>query len=98
MRFKVITGQSSLPRSVRDRWPRTVPWSFVEQFREQAESNHCGQTLEVLDSRGGLGPDEMWLAFHGQGLSKFRWTIPFPGEEACGEWLIEKMREIGDIE
>jgi len=94
-RFPVIVGQSGVPRSVRDGWPRSVPWSFAEKFRDQAEANH-DQTLEVLASRGGLGPDEMWLAAHGQGLFRHRQTIAPPSEEACGEWLIDEMRKLGE--
>lgn len=94
-RFPVIVGQSRLPRSVRDQWPRSVPWSFIEKFREQVEANH-DQTLEQLAQRGGLAPDEMWLAAHGQGLFKHRQTIVQPSEEACGEWLIDEMRKLGE--
>lgn len=92
-RFPVIRGQSNVPRAVRDRWPRDVPWTFVETFRAQAEHNH-DQTLEVIARRGGLGPDEMWLAAHGQPLSRFRQNVEPPNEEACGEWLIAEMAKI----
>jgi hypothetical protein len=95
-RFPVITGQSGVPREVHTRWPRSVPWAFVETFREQAEDNH-DQTLERLAERGGLAPNEMWLAAHGQQLSKFRQTLSPPSEEACGEWLINVMRKLGEI-
>jgi hypothetical protein len=40
-------------------FPRSVPWSFVAPHAEQAERNHCGQTLERLAERGGLDPSEM---------------------------------------
>jgi hypothetical protein len=94
-RFPIIVGQSSLPREIRERWPRSVPWSFVEKFRERAESNHS-QTLETLARRGGLGPDEMWLAAHDQPLSRYRQIIEPPSEEACGEWLITEMAKLGE--
>ncbi len=94
-RFPVIVGQSRLPRAVRARWPRSVPWTFAETFREQAKTNH-DQTLEELANRGGLGPDEMWLAAHSQPLSRFRQTMPPPSEEACGEWLIAEMAKLGE--
>ena len=94
-RFRVL-HQSVLPRPIRDRWPRSVPWSFAETFREQAEDNH-NQTLERLHERGGLAPEEVWLAAHGQPLSPRRQTMPVPTEEACGEWLIAEMRRIGDL-
>lgn len=94
-RFPVICGQSRLPRDVRDRWPRSVPWSFAETFREQAKKNH-DQTLERLAERGGLAPEEMWCAAHRQGLFEHRQTIPQPSEQECGEWLIAEMVRIGD--
>jgi len=94
-RFPVIRGQTRLPREVAATWPRSVPWSFVEKFRERAEDNHS-QTLEVLASRGGLGPDEMWLAAHDQPLSRFRQNVEPPSEQACGEWLIAEMRKLGE--
>lgn len=95
-RFRVIVDQSRLTQEARARWPRSVPWSFAETFREQAEYNHS-QTLERLNERGGLAPDEMWLAAHGQPLSRFRQNVEPPGEEACGEWLIEEMRKLGEV-
>lgn len=94
-RFPVITGQSNVSREVRARWPRDVPWSFAETFREQAECNHS-QTLERLAERGGLAPDEMWLAAHKQPLSRFRQNVEPPSEEACGEWLIAEMAKLGE--
>ncbi len=86
-RFPVIVGQSRLPREVLAAWPRSVPWSFAETFRDQAQSNHQ-QTLERLAERGGLAPDEMWLAAHGHNL---RVRID---QEYAGEWLIAEMRKI----
>lgn len=94
-RFRVLRGQSRLPQAVRDAWPESVPWSFAETFREQAKQNH-DQTLERLNERGGLCPAEIWCAAHGQGLFAHRQTVAVPDERSCGEWLIAKMREIGD--
>lgn len=88
-RFPIIRGQSRLAQAIRDTWPRTVPWSFVEQFRAQAERNH-DQTLERLAERGGLAPDELWLAAHGKSL------FPMPDEKTCGEWLVTEMKKLGE--
>jgi len=63
--------------------PRSVPWDLVEKFREQAELNH-GQTLELLAARGGLAPEELWLAAHGHRL--FRVEI---NEQQTIDWLYE---------
>ena len=84
-----------MPQAIRDRWPRSVPWSFVEPLRERAMQNH-DQTLERLAERGGLCPTELWLAAHDQPLSKFRQVIPAPPEEVCGEWLIAEMAKLGE--
>lgn len=81
--FRVLRGQSRVPREERDLWPATLPWSLVEPWRAQAERNHS-QTLEVLDSRGGLAPEELWAAAHGLGLrDMLRKTTAI----AAGAWL-----------
>jgi hypothetical protein len=84
-RFRVLRGQSRAPQAERDRWPESLPWSLVEPWREQAEMNHS-QTLEVLHSRGGLAPEELWLAAHGHGLRSA--DLKRITESAAGEWLI----------
>jgi len=94
-RFPIITGQSYLKPEIRERWPQSVPWSFVEPFRRRIEHNHS-QTLEEIASRGGLGPDELWLAAHDQPLSRSRQTVEPPTEQACGNWLIVAMAAIGE--
>lgn len=88
--FSLRTGR--VPSEERETWPRSVPWSFVEVFREQAERNH-GQTLERLAERGGLAPDEMWHAAHGHRLLQVKVDV-----HEAGQWLIEEMRRIGDIQ
>ncbi len=94
-RFPVITGQSRVPREIRVRWPRDVPWTFIEKFRAQIESNH-DQKLERIAQRGGLAPEEIWLAAHAQSLSHFRQTVAPPSEQECGEWLIAEMAKLGE--
>lgn len=81
-RFPVLNQQNCRP-SERKTMPRDVPWEFVERFREQAEENH-GQTLERLAERGGLTPEEMWLAAHGHRL--FRLKLD---EQSAIDWLYE---------
>jgi hypothetical protein len=39
--------------------PQFVNWDIVADHRRQAERNH-GQSLETLNSRGGLSPDELY--------------------------------------
>lgn len=62
-RFRVLRGQSRVPRAERDAWPESLPWSLVDPWRAQAERNHY-QTLERLNERGGLSPRELWIAAH----------------------------------
>jgi len=38
--------------------PRTVPWAFIEQYRDGCLRNH-DQTPERLAQRGGLSPAEI---------------------------------------
>lgn len=64
--------------------PRSVPWKFVERFRRQAEENH-DQTLERLAERGGLSPEEMWYAAHGQRL---RVRVD---AEVAAQWLVKAI-------
>lgn len=85
-RFPVLNQQSCRP-SERKTMPRSVSWAFVEKFREQAQANH-DQTLERLAERGGLAPEEMWLAAHGHGL--FRVKID---EQVAIDWLYEASGE-----
>ena len=81
--FRVLRGQSRIPRAERDAWPESLPWSLVEPWRAQAEQNH-GQTLERLNERGGLAPVELWCAAHGLRLRHIRDTT----ESAAGQWLV----------
>lgn len=36
-----------------------IPWGVLIPHEKQAMRNHCGQTLEQLAKRGGLGWDEI---------------------------------------
>jgi len=95
-RFPIITDQSRQPREVRDTWPRSVPWSFVEPACKQAHRNH-DQSLEELARRGGLAPSELWAVVHGFGWFEAKRSGTLPDERECGEWLIAEMKRIGDI-
>lgn len=87
-RFRVLRGQSSLPYEERCVWPATIPWSMVEPWRVQAELNHS-QTLERLNERGGLAPEELWCAAHGLGLRHIRDI----DERRAGEWLVKQATD-----
>jgi hypothetical protein len=85
-RFPVLNQQSCRPRD-RKTMPRSVPWEFVERFRTQAKENH-DQSLETLAARGGLAPEEMWLAAHGHRP----FSVKVDEQEAI-DWL---YREVGE--
>lgn len=42
--------------------PGSVPWAMIAPHEKRAMSNHGGQSLKVLDRRGGLSPLEMVAA------------------------------------
>ncbi len=90
-RFPVL-NQQSCKRELRKTMPVSVPWDFVEKFRVRAGLNH-GQSLEVLASRGGLSPEEMWLAAHDYGL--FKVNID---EQSAIDWLYNESGEPRSIE
>lgn len=69
--------------------PRSVPWAFAETFRVQAFENH-EQTLERLAERGGLAPEEMYLAAHG--LKLFHHGLDEKTlEDTAIAWLYEEL-------
>lgn len=91
--FPVLRGQSDLPRRVRERWPREIPWRLVDAWRAQAYQNH-DQTLDRLAERGGLAPEELWAIAHGvQWRTRGRDLPPAITEESAGEWLIALVAE-----
>jgi hypothetical protein len=61
-KFKVLAGYGDKRGG-----PSHIPWSEVEKFRAQAQTNH-GQTLERLNERGGLSVVEIHLARLGRRL------------------------------
>lgn len=70
-----------LKQGTRAEMPKSIPWIFIEQFRDQAFKNH-GQTLERLAERGGLAPEEIYRIAHGYGcFAKI-------DEAKAIEWLI----------
>lgn len=85
--FPVLNHQNRRPSEMKA-MPRSVPWTFAEQFREQAEYNH-GQTLERLAERGGLSPEEMYVAAHKLKPAAYRdQTL----EDTAIAWLNEELK------
>lgn len=89
-RFPVLNQQDCRPQ-LRKTMPRSIPWAFAETFREQAYENHS-QTLERLAERGGLSPEEIWMAANAKSLRMWREV----DEQASIDWLYAKLAEIGD--
>ena len=62
MRVKIhrysMSGESWFPREIE------VPEERAAAFREQAQRNHS-QTIERLNERGGLSPEEIYWVWHG---------------------------------
>ena len=66
---------------------KEIPWDFIAPHDAQAQSNHGGQTLERLASRGGLAASEALDILEGR-----HWG----SSAACVEnehYLIGKVRE-----
>lgn len=85
-RFPVIHDNRFDPKSLKV--PRSVPWEFVEAFRSYAESNHA-QTLEVLASRGGMTPVEIFAAAHCMSV-RYILSGTIDKMEAA-EWLVAEV-------
>ena len=64
-RFKILSSYKQ-----RDAKLCSVPWEMVEPFQERAYSNHS-QSLERLDSRGGLSIQELYLLINDKSLRSF---------------------------
>lgn len=75
--------------------PRSVPWAFVEQFREQAEHNHS-QTLERLAQRGGLCPEEMWIAAHGRRYGDIAYVVEADAIAWLNQALVDFAKKLVD--
>lgn len=84
--FPVLDQQNCRPKD-RKKLPRRIPWSLAETFRQQAERNH-GQTLERLAERGGLSPEEMWMAAHDVSIRSI------PEEQVAIDWLNAELARV----
>lgn len=92
--FPVLLGHRDEEKRGPPECPRSVPWSFIEPGRVQAERNH-GQTLERLAERGGLGPGEIRCALEGKKLWPHFNDLGQEGNRKRNHedtaWLIEKL-------
>lgn len=78
---------SSFERRQFPNCPRFVPWDWLAPHEAQVRRNHSNQTLTELAQRGGLGPNEIRAAFHGE-----RYSVELYGERSEDvEWLIAEL-------
>lgn len=71
---------------------RTVPWSFLEPFEEQAKRNY-DQDLITLARRGGLDPIEIYSIVNGidmRGMLKMMRSKEITPKSAM-EWLKARL-------
>jgi hypothetical protein len=90
VKYFPVLNQQNRPRLQRKEMPRSVPWEFAEKFRAQAEKNH-GQTLERLAERGGLAPQEMYVAANGMKLSVLFGSDCSDLEDVAIAWLYKSL-------
>lgn len=55
----------------------SIPWSVIAPFEKQAQRQHCGQTLERLAQRGGLGVGEALSVIEGNGEYYTYWKTGY---------------------
>lgn len=65
----------------------SVPWEKMEPLRESCSHFHS-QSLEGLNSRGGLSVKEVWFHITGGGrISRFKEISDDAAEDFLEEWL-----------
>lgn len=69
---------------------QSVPWSWVEKFRENAMQNH-EQTLERLAERGGLSWCELYAISEGGGLKNAFAISRRMTDEQARFWVLAKI-------
>ena len=77
-----------------------IPWEMIAPHEWQAKKNH-DQSLDVLASRGGLGPEEALCVLHGLCWSdgKGRWPNPAAVlRDKAKRWELEmRDTELADL-
>lgn len=72
--------------------PLTVPWAWISQFENAAQTNH-GQTLTRLSERGGLTWSEMKWLIEGR-VNRAEYPTPDSAvafETACMKLVLERI-------
>lgn len=75
-----------------------IPWDFIAPFEERAMKNYCGQSLEILNQRGGLSPVEMYAVVNDltveyvytrtSTLNAVKWIVMKINEELIGDSIV----------
>lgn len=75
-------------------FPRSVPWSFVKKFENQADRNHS-QSLETLARRGGLSWVELFYVVK---CKPFPFGLGFEGKfdtVKCAREVLAQIEQSG---
>lgn len=75
-----------------DNCPRYIPWGVVAPHEEQALKNH-DQTLERLNERGGLAPEELFAVLQDK---HWRETEGMCDREAAVDFLLKRIEEFNN--
>lgn len=62
-----------------------IDWALLESHEKQAQDNH-GQSLEKLNSRGGLSPTELFAV-----IKDLRYKDVKKTEYECFIWILEEL-------
>ncbi len=88
--FKVLSSYTGFPKDC----PLTIPWDALNE--EWAMKNH-GQTLEHLDSRGGLSPAEIWSNVNHKPLAQIVEGQIWRPSQADGVALVKSLQPKSDV-
>lgn len=91
-KFRILFqgGEAHFALKSHPEWPRFVPWEFIAPHNDQALHNH-DQTLDRLNQRGGLAPEEMLAVIDGVDWA----TYADIGTVEAMRRLIAKLEEAG---
>jgi len=73
--------------------PTQIPWEILVPFAGNAVKNH-DQTLERLNSRGGLSPTEVYCVMTGL---TFREAFRLMTKQQCVDWLVDVVEKYNGL-
>lgn len=69
---------------------RSIPWEMIQDHERQAQYNHS-QSLDRLNSRGGLDPVEMYAV-----INDLKWRDVKLTPRACLAWIEDQVSKYKD--